>query len=215
MLSYQSLKVASLQPRLKKASLDPDEFNSFRPISNLKFISKSIEKIVADQTCQYVKNNNLEELYQSAYRASHSTETALLKVQNDILRALDNKNSVILLLLDLSDTIDHEILLSRLSCRFGIVDKALEWFRSYLTNRTFTVNVSGSKSSTHTLRSGVPQGGVPHVFNGLCTNNMFMVLQVVILWLYMSYKFCVVIYLITKIYLSTKIYFLGGWGGRG
>ena len=53
------------------------------------------------------------------------------------------------------------------------------------------------------------------VFNGLCSNNMFMVLQVVILWLYMSYKFCVVIYLITKIYLNTKIYFIGGCGGRG
>ena len=45
-------------------------------------------------------------------------------------------------------------------------------------------------------------------FNGLCTSNMFMVLQVVVLWLYMSYKFCV-------IYLSTKIYFIGGWGGYG
>ena len=51
-------------------------------------------------------------------------------------------------------------------------------------------------------------------FNGLCTSNMFVVLQVVALWLYMSYKVCV-IYLITKIYLSTKIYFIGGWGGRG
>ena len=75
----QSLKVASLQPCLKKASLDPDEFNSFRLISNLKFISKSIEKVVADQACQYVKNNNLEELYQSAYKTSHSTENRVAK----------------------------------------------------------------------------------------------------------------------------------------
>ena len=52
-------------------------------------------------------------------------------------------------------------------------------------------------------------------FSGLCTSNMFMVLQVVVLWLYMTYRFCVVIYLITKLYLSTKIYFIGGWGGRG
>ena len=52
-------------------------------------------------------------------------------------------------------------------------------------------------------------------FNGLCTSNMFMVLQVVVLWLYTSYKFCVVIYSITKIYLSTNIYFIGGWDGRG
>ena len=53
------------------------------------------------------------------------------------------------------------------------------------------------------------------VFNGLCTSNMFMVLQVVGPWLYMSYKFCVDIYLTTKIYLSTKIYFIGVCGGRG
>ena len=50
-------------------------------------------------------------------------------------------------------------------------------------------------------------------FNGLCTSNMFMVVQVVVLWLYMSYKFCVVKYLITKIYLSRKIYFK--WDGVG
>ena len=50
-------------------------------------------------------------------------------------------------------------------------------------------------------------------FNGLCTSNIFMVVQVVVLWLYMSYKCCVVIYLITKIYLSTKIYFK--WDGVG
>ena len=53
-------------------------------------------------------------------------------------------------------------------------------------------------------------------FNGLCTSNMFIVLQVVVLWLYMSYKFCVInLYLITKIYSSTKIYFIGGWVGVG
>lgn len=158
-----SLKIASLHPRLKKSHMDSEEFSSFRPISNLKFISKSIEKVVADQTRNYINENNLDELYQSAYKKHHSTETALLKVQNDILRAMDNKKSAILLLLDLSaafDTVDHNILLSRLSSRFGIVDKALAWFKSYLSDRKLTVNISGVNSSERYLMSGVPQGSV-------------------------------------------------------
>lgn len=103
------------------------------------------------------------EILQSAYKQYHSTETALVKVQDDILRALDNNCSVILLLLDLSaafDTVDHDILLACLSQRFGIVDGALEWFRSYLTNRQQVVYISGSHSSGRPLRCGVLQGSV-------------------------------------------------------
>ena len=75
---------------------------------------------------------------QSAYRDKHSTETALIKVQNDILSALDAGSSEILLMLDLSaafDTIDHDILLSRLCTVYGITGDALDWFRSCLTGR--------------------------------------------------------------------------------
>ena len=79
-----SLKNASLHPLLKKASLPYDEFSSFRPVSNLSFISKCVEKVVATQTCMHVDDNNLGELYQSAYKKHHSTETALLKVQDDM-----------------------------------------------------------------------------------------------------------------------------------
>ncbi|KAL9951813.1 hypothetical protein ACROYT_G044545 [Oculina patagonica] len=99
----------------------------------------------------------------SAYKQYHSTETAMIKVQDDILRAIDNNCCVILLLLDLSaafDTVDHRILLDRLSQRFGIVDNALEWFRSYLSDRHQVVKVNGSQSSRRKLRCGVPQGSV-------------------------------------------------------
>ena len=95
-------------------------------------------RLSSAQTCQHVEDNNLNELYQSAYKQYHSTETAMIKVQDDILRAIDNNCSVILLLLDLSaafDTVNHRILLDRLSQRFGIVDNALGWFRSYLSDR--------------------------------------------------------------------------------
>ena len=75
---------------------------------------------------------------QSAYRDNHSTETALITVQNDILSTLDAGSSAILLMLDLSaalDTIDNDILLSRLCNVYGITSDALDWFRSYLTGR--------------------------------------------------------------------------------
>jgi hypothetical protein len=118
--------------------------------------------VVAFQTHQHVSDNGLDELYQSAYKAHHSTETALVKVQNDILRALDNQNSVILLLLDLSaafDTVDHNILLSRLRSIFGIIGNAYNWYKSYLSNKTLTVTVPGI-STKRPLAFGVPQGSV-------------------------------------------------------
>ena len=71
---------SSLHPLLQKASLQYDEFSSFRPVSNLSFISKCVEKVVAAQTRMHVDDNNLSDLYQSAYKNHHSTETALIKV---------------------------------------------------------------------------------------------------------------------------------------
>ena len=87
-------------------------------------MSKVIEKSVAIQTYSYLNNNALFPSFQSAYRAHHSTETVLflLRLTNDILMALDSRSDVILILLDLSaafDTLDHDILLSRLHLYFG------------------------------------------------------------------------------------------------
>ena len=87
----------------------------------------------------------------------------VLKVQNDILRAVDDNKSVILLLLDLSsafDTVDHLILLSRLSHRFGIKGNALAWFDSYLKSRKQFVQIEDCQSSQRCLAHGVPQGSV-------------------------------------------------------
>ena len=87
--------------------------------------------------------------------------TALIRFHNEIAIASDQKISVILLLLDLSaafDTVDHCILLSRLSRRFGIGGRALEWFRLYLGDRTQFVNINGSTSKRRVLKFGVPQG---------------------------------------------------------
>ena len=98
---------------------------------------------------------------QSAYRDIHSTATALIKVQNDILSALDAGSSAILLMLDLSsafDTIDHDILLSRLCNVYGITGNALDWFRSYLTGRIQRVVIENVVSGDQELGFGVPQG---------------------------------------------------------
>ena len=86
----EKLIEAVLKPKLKKDSLNSDEYISFRPISNLKLLSKVIEKVVAALLLEHLAANNLEEPLQSAYKHHHSTETALLKLQNDILIAIDN-----------------------------------------------------------------------------------------------------------------------------
>ena len=132
-----ALKTTLIIPLLKKSNLNSDDFKNFRPVSNLPFISEVIEKVVAVQLVNYIDENNLGEPLQSAYKRYHSTESTLLKVHNDILKAVDNQQTVVLLLLDLSaafDTVDHGILIHCLESRFGIKGKALQWFRSYLEN---------------------------------------------------------------------------------
>jgi hypothetical protein len=107
--------------------------------------------------------NQLTEVFQSAYKELHSTETALLRVHNDILRAIDGKEAVFLVLLDLSaafDTLDHSHLSFFLRDLLGVDDVALQWFTSYLTNRSQRVTIEGLKSAIHYLLYGVPQGSV-------------------------------------------------------
>ena len=111
----------------------------------------------------YLCENDLHAKMQSAYRPYHSTETALLRVQNDILLALDQRKEAVLVLLDFTaafDTIDHTHLCHRLSSRFGIRDTSLKWFSSYLNNRKQSVLIDTVKSDCHHLWCGVPQGSV-------------------------------------------------------
>ena len=145
-----SLKTAMLLPLLKKKNADHEMFSNFRPISNLKLISELIEKAEASQLTDYLSFNNLHESFQSAYKRYHSSETALLRVHNDILRSIDNGERVILVLLDLSaafDAVNHELLLSRLSTRYGLCGSVLKWFTSYLTTRTQFMDINGTSST--------------------------------------------------------------------
>ncbi len=158
-----SLKHALVRPLLKKPTLDTEVLKSYRPVSNLSFLSKVIEKAVASQITSHLKQHNMYDPMQSAYRQFHSTETALLKVHNDILLALDNSQCVILVMLDLTaafDTIDHEVLLARLRDRYGIKGQILDWIRAYLQNRTWSVVINSSHSEKKDLPYGVPQGSI-------------------------------------------------------
>jgi len=125
--------------------------------------SKAIENIVASQLNHHLNRNNLNVTLQSAYKSQHSVESALLKIFDDLLTAIDNNKSVFLVLLDLLaafDTVDHQILLDRLYKKFGIRDIALKWFKSYLSERQFRVDMDGTLCNSYSLKCGVPQGSI-------------------------------------------------------
>ena len=162
-------KDALVTPLLKKANLDLS-FNNYRPISNLQFVSKLVEMAVFQQVHSHMTTHSLYPTFQSSYRKHHSTETALLKVKNDILLNMNSQQVTLLVLLDLSaafDTVNHNILLQRLQTRIGIRGKALDWFSSYLADRRQRISIQGVLSDAFDINCGVPQGSClgPLLFN--------------------------------------------------
>ena len=158
-----ALKNAYVRPSIKKLGSDSNDYRNYRPVSNLPFLSKILEKVVQKQLNEHLIRNKLHAEYQSGYRADHSCETATLAVYNDLLCISDLKNRVVLLLLDLSaafDTINHNQLLNKLKHKFGISGNVHHWFQSYLSGRSFTVTINQSKSKRSFLVIGVPQGSI-------------------------------------------------------
>ena len=130
------MKYAHLIPIPKNKSIDRSTISNYRHISNLSFISKTIERIIA-KLRTYINNNNILYKLQSAYTTDKSTETSLLHTLNNIL-LFPKDTPTILILLDLSsafDTLDHNILIRSLK-NIGITDSVLSWFTSYLINRS-------------------------------------------------------------------------------
>ena len=158
-----SLKIAQVTPLLKKPSLDVEDFKHFRPVSNLPYIGKLIERVAVAQMDTHMTTHSLHEVYQSAYRAHHSTESALLRVSNDVLRSIDRRRCVLLTLLDLSaafDTVDHGKFLDRLESSFGVTGRARQWLESYFRERYQAVHINSSSSVRLPLTTGFPQGSV-------------------------------------------------------
>ena len=149
-----SLKSALITPLIKKPSLDCENLKKYRPVANLKFLAKTIERAFSSQIQEYLVLNNLRGKMQSAYRQGHSIETALLRVYNDML----------LILLDYSaafDTINHDVFLTRLAERYGITGSVLRWFSTFfITDLSMFLLMEHYLSHTHTPLEGVPQGSV-------------------------------------------------------
>ena len=107
-----------------------------------------------NQMYAHMTTNAIYPELQSSYRRFHCTETALLKVTNDILMKMNSQEVTLLVMLDLSaafDTVNHEILLSLLQEEVGVSGLALEWLRSYLQNRTQRMAVDGTFSERFVL----------------------------------------------------------------
>ncbi len=136
--------------------------DNYRPISKLCILSKILETLVNKQLTQYLNDYNILSSNQSGFCKGHSTTTATLKVLNDIVESLDNKQHCVCLFIDLSkafDTVDHNILLDRLRW-VGLSEHVMLWFTAYLKGRNQCVQVEGVRSDLLEVVKGVPQGSV-------------------------------------------------------
>ena len=164
------LKNAIVFPMLKDSKKDLNDLKNFRPVSNIHFLSKVMERIVDNCISAYLENNGLDEIFQSGFKKGHGVETALLKILNDIYINRDKKQYSILCLIDLSaafDTIDHNILCDILINRFNITNSALNWLVSFLQNRKQKVLIEKNESAFEPLSYGIPQGSIlgPKIFS--------------------------------------------------
>ena len=150
-------KIAKLKPLYKKEAKTKPK--NYRLISLLPLLSKIIERIIHNQTQECLDKNNILYKYQSGFRKHHSTDTCLTdKVKIGFEEGLLTG----MVLIDLQkafDTIDHSILLEKMSC-LGFAGKTIAWYMSYLTNRSLIVNVGKESLSPGKLSCGVPQGSI-------------------------------------------------------
>lgn len=168
--NMDGLKMAYIKPHLKDLNLDADDYKSYRPVSNLPFLSKLTERVVLKRLNSHMERNGLVIPNQSGYKKGHSTETLLIKITNDLLIASDKNTATVLLLLDLSaafDTVNVNKLLDILFTEIGVRGQALNWFKSFLIGRTSKVKIGNTFSEEIVIEFGVPQGSVlgPILFN--------------------------------------------------
>ena len=168
--NIDGVKLAHITPLLKGASLNHADLKNYRPISNLSFVGKLIERVVLRRLNNHLLLNNLNIPFQSAYKKCYSTETLLVRIVNDLLIASSKNTATIVMMLDLSaafDTVDHGKLINILKTEIGISGCALEWFVSFITGRCQKVRIGEHESIEIVIRFGDPQGSVlgPVLFN--------------------------------------------------
>ena len=154
------LKIAKVIPIFKKD--EPNLYENYRPISVLPCLSKIIERLMFNRIIGFIDKHNVLFEDQYGFRPGHSTELALISATNKLYKALDKKDSAVGVFLDLSkafDTIDHQILLNKLSF-YGIRGNTLAWFHSYLCNRHQFVYYNNCSSDLYNVKCGVPQGSI-------------------------------------------------------
>ena len=153
-------KVAKLKPLYKKGSVT--ESCNYRPISLLPLISKVIEKVIHDQASAFLNSKNLSYTYQSGFRKKYSTDFCLSYFNYKFLEGFDRDMMTGMILIDLQnvfDTIDHDVLLQKLY-PIGFSKRPVNWFKSYLSNRFFKVNLENNSSQPASVSCGVPQGAI-------------------------------------------------------
>lgn len=153
-------KCARVTPLFKQG--ERDDLNNYRPISVIPVIAKVFERIVYNQLYAYLTKHNVICKCQSGFRSIHSTVTALLGATDTWAYNIDRGKINAVVFLDLKkafDTVNHEILLSKLN-NYGIHGISYNWFKSYLDNRTQKCSINGSLSKTCSLSCGVPQGTI-------------------------------------------------------
>ena len=155
------IKSSVIIPLIKKPGLDSEVLKKYRPVANLPFLSKVIEKAIAIQIHNHLSKTGIIDDFQSAYKAGHSCETALLRVFNDIASTIGKGNGNLLVLLDLSaafDTIDHVILFAILKKYLGFDGNALKLIMSYFSDRTQRYRSMAFSQSLQVLYAGFPKG---------------------------------------------------------
>ena len=171
---YENWKCAIVRPLLKKLGLELIKKN-YRPVSNLSFISKLVEKATLSQFMDHCEEYHLLPDHQNAYRKGYSCETCVVKFVNDALWNMENCRVTVCAFLDLSaafDTVDHDLLLYILDKSYGFTGTALKWYENYLRPRSFKVSVGDTYSAERPLTFSVPQGSASgaNIFTAYCAS---------------------------------------------
>ena len=156
----KELKIANVLPLFK--ACDPCVFNNYRPVYLLCILSKVYEKVMYNRLLTFLEDYNVLFENQFGFRKLHSSYMALMVLTDKLIKSLENGEYVIGVYLDFSkafDTVDHAILLSKLS-HYGIRGNALNWFISYLSNRKQYVTYNGVSSPVNNITCGVPQHSI-------------------------------------------------------